>query len=762
MSYFEDRIYGELGITEEQNNVLIHTTGRFGIPNDVNMPIFKSTRDDDIEILVYTLDRELIEYEHPKADPYHPNIYEDRKQYYHLTRLNPAKVTANGNRYLMPKGQGVYPFIPPTLLTKYEEKTPIDTLVLTEGFFKAFKASIHGLDIVGFSSISHYASSRTKKMHPDVIRIIETCHVKNVVMLYDGDCLNISTKAMDADEDLAKRPQNFLSSMLKIRELLVDYNVAIWFAHVNSENLKDEPKGLDDLLCSYRGIEADILADLLQLEKQGYFFYRMNVSVNAKKLQSYFNLKSAEQFYGYWSDVIKDKEFIYFGTKYKVNEKGKLEKTMPKELRNFMRVGDEYYEMVEMPTLYGTDNISIEGDTEIRMFRRKKETIREDFGKEALTKIPKYKAFINMPSHTNYQQVIKNCYNQYAQIKHEPEEGDWTTIEFFLRHIFGEQYELGIDYLQILYQYPTQMLPILCLVSEERQTGKTTFLDFLKMIFGENCAKVGNDEITNQFNSFLTSRLIVGVDETNLEKNRSITERIKMLSTTNRVFSQSKGIDYTEQWHFAKYILTSNFETNFIYTQENEIRFWVRKVPHIDRVIPTLLTDLHDEIPAFLFFLNNRKISVPKTTRMWFEAKDLETEALRKLKEKQKPLAEREIVAYVRELFTDFPAPQYLFTVEALQQRIPSLQKKDSQHINSILKENLNLVKYRKEGREITTRFKLPRYSSYVIDNDDTKLEIAWDSFHGRPYVFPAEKFLTTSELQNLLPQIDPQKELFN
>jgi len=44
-----------------------------------------------------------------------------------------------------------------------------------------------------------------------------------------------------------------------------------------------------------------------------------------------------------------------------------------------------------------------------------------------------------------------------------------------VKHIFGDQIELGLDYLQLLYQKPVQILPIVCLVSKERSTGKTTF-----------------------------------------------------------------------------------------------------------------------------------------------------------------------------------------------------------------------------------------------------------------------------------------------
>ena len=237
-----------------------------------------------------------------------------------------------------------------------------------------------------------------------------------------------------------------------------------------------------------------------------------------------------------------------------------------------------------IPTIYD--------DFETKLYKRAKSTIKDDFGADILKAIPKYKAFTNMPSHTNYQQVINNCYNKYSPFTHEPADGDWSTTKFFLEHIFGEHYEYGLDYIQILYQHPTQILPILCLVSKENKTGKTTFLDFLKLIFGENACKVGNAELSNEFNSFTATRLVVGVDETFLEKKTTI-EKIKMLSTSNRIAMQRKGVDHEEMWHFAKYILVSNNEDNFIYASDEDVRYWVRKVPVIQKEIPDMLTMLH-------------------------------------------------------------------------------------------------------------------------------------------------------------------------
>ena len=47
MSYFQTRI-DELGITPENNKIRLHSEGRFGTVQDVDVPIFSSTPDDDI------------------------------------------------------------------------------------------------------------------------------------------------------------------------------------------------------------------------------------------------------------------------------------------------------------------------------------------------------------------------------------------------------------------------------------------------------------------------------------------------------------------------------------------------------------------------------------------------------------------------------------------------------------------------------------------------------------------------------------------
>jgi len=220
----------------------------------------------------------------------------------------------------------------------------------------------------------------------------------------------------------------------------------------------------------------------------------------------------------------------------------------------------------------------------------------------------------------------------------------------FLQHIFGEQLNIGFDYLKLLYLKPTQILPVLCLVSKERNTGKTTFLNFLKAIYEENMTINTNEDFRNQFNSGWASKLIIGVDEVLLDRKED-SERIKNLSTTRTIKSEAKGKDKIEMQFFGKFILCSNNELDFIRIDRAEIRYWVRKVNKFHVEDAKLLDKLKPEIPALLQFLIDREFSIEYKTRMWFSADDIHTEALEKLKNANRSNIEQNMLLMLQDIF---------------------------------------------------------------------------------------------------------------
>ena len=206
----------------------------------------------------------------------------------------------------------------------------------------------------------------------------------------------------------------------------------------------------------------------------------------------------------------------------------------------------------------------------------------------------------------------------------------FRCIRSLVEHIFGEQYELGMDYLQLLYLYPVQKLPILLLVSEERNTGKSTFLNFLKAVFQNNVTFNTNEDFRSQFNSDWAGKLLIMVDEVLLNR-REDSERLKNLSTTLSYKVEAKGKDRDEIGFFAKFVLCSNNEHLPVIIDIGETRYWVRKIVPLKNDDTDFLQKLKAEIPAFLHFLQHRQLSTEKESRMWFNPKLLETDALRKI-----------------------------------------------------------------------------------------------------------------------------------
>lgn len=393
---------------------------------------------------------------------------------------------------------------------------------------------------------------------------------------------------------------------------------------------------------------------------------------------------------------------------------------------SYLRIGTEYYKKGLVP-LYS-------GDTYSTLLKWKKSEIVTDEGKETLNYIEKFDGFCSIPSHNDYRRVIKNYYNKYEELDHTFLMGDFLKTKAFLKHIFGDQYNLGIDYLSILWQNPTQILPILCLVSGERKTGKTTFLNWLKLVFQGNMTINKNEDFRSQFNSDWASKLIVAVDEVLLDKKED-SERIKNLSTAQSYKTESKGVDKVEGFFFGKFILCSNNEENFIVVDKDEIRYWVRKVPSLPDKDenPDLLDDLKKELPYFVYYLKHRKIKSPKKTRMWFSKDQIYTKALSKLVKGNKTYLNKEIEEIIIEDFIKFEKEELKYSLGDL---VALLSRNNirvsTSKVSEVLKDYFGLSS--KNGSYAKYHLTLlPNEKNYVVEDVSSK---------GRYYTFYKKDFV--------------------
>ena len=137
-------------------------------------------------------------------------------------------------------------------------------------------------------------------------------------------------------------------------------------------------------------------------------------------------------------------------------------------------------------------------------------------------------------------------------------------------------------------------------MSEERNTGKSTFLNFLKALFQENVTFNTNEDFRSQFNADWAGKLMIVVDEVLLNR-REDSERLKNLSTAHSYKMEAKGKDRYEVQFFAKFVLCSNNENFPVYIEPEETRYWVRKISRLGKDDTSFLQKLQDEIPAFLY-----------------------------------------------------------------------------------------------------------------------------------------------------------------
>lgn len=352
---------------------------------------------------------------------------------------------------------------------------------------------------------------------------------------------------------------------------------------------------------------------------------------------------------------------------------------------DIIRVGNNYYTKGVIVNQYKEEE-----DT---LFFRNRQTIIDDYGFEFLETIKKYKDFCNVPDNINYHENIHGLYNLYYPFKHELKEGNFDNIKILMNHVFQEQIEMGYDYIQLLYQKPVQVLPVLCLVSQQQQTGKSTFLNFISDIFKGNSSIISTSDIEGSFNQHFISKLIISIDESDLHK-ESNTTKIKQMATQFEAFRKAKFQNESKISFFAKIILCSNNENNFINVKSEDIRYWVRKLEKIKIFDPEFEKKITSEIPQFMYFIKNRKMNTPeKKTRSWFKIEDLNTKQLEDAKYHGYSTLWHELNEYFTEWFLNNKDNEITCTASDLQNNVLRNNKDFSvKYISKVMREEYKII----------------------------------------------------------------------
>lgn len=366
-------------------------------------------------------------------------------------------------------------------------------------------------------------------------------------------------------------------------------------------------------------------------------------------------------------------------------------------LPKIIRIGNDVMELITIPDTLNRPHTKLVGRT--------REVIKERFGNATLNQAPYYDALAIVPSHTDYKQVVGNCWNIYHRLEAEPCEGEHPMWNILMKRIFGEQEALGWDYLTLLYRKPTQVLPVLCLVSPENHTGKSSFGNALSYLFGENVGFYTQDDLNSTFNFWVKSLVAIFEEISDAKKTLN---KIKAMSTAKRVSINEKYKPQINFEPFVKLIILSNNAETFIKANEHDIRYWVKRLQPLtaEEYIPDFDELIYTETPAVLYTLSTRQMTTTKQNRMWFSPDAIKTDALTVVVENSLSDLAKTIKEWIADKLAELNGREFAFTATELANE---LREKDINAVSYALRKELKMEAKNTEYKSLNGELKKGR-----------------------------------------------------
>lgn len=221
-----------------------------------------------------------------------------------------------------------------------------------------------------------------------------------------------------------------------------------------------------------------------------------------------------------------------------------------------------------------------------------------------------------------------------------------------LRHIVGDDeimYNQFVKWLAYFIQYRKKVITTFLFQGTEGTGKGVTFNHILTPIIGARyCSDADQDRFGNQFNSFLTSYLLVLVNEVHMddsERNRSAMEKIKQAITETSGIVERKGVEADKEEQVCTFLFATNRHHGIILSKGDR-RF---------NVCPRQEKKLHDmpwypgheewlamvtsELPEFVRYLKTINVTTADVSR------PINNEAKRKLQEMSTTTSEDFFVA---------------------------------------------------------------------------------------------------------------------
>jgi hypothetical protein len=693
-------------------------------------------------------------------------------------------------KYDQEKGSPLVPFLTPGVIQAYTQHREIETLVLIEGEIKAFKAwmdkskceGMDNVEFVGIPGIHGFYGGDTnhkREINEIIQQIILDCKVKNIVLLLDADTLTVK---WEEDKDLLIRPRGFANAVTNFRNslhlLMEDKTVSlsqIYFMHLKTK-FNETAKGLDDLLMTYEAKRQAIMDDLLNFHfAKTYFDGLILTDGQMSGVEKYFGIKGENDFYALYKEFIGSRPFYFRKNKYEWSGE-ELKYVKSEESDRFARIGINWIKRVRLPNHRGLMEEKIEKWSVAEIKRDYHKHIAEQMINRD---IPRYDGFFSLPCWDPklYRRTIHGCYNLMEPLIWDPKPGRIDFTLGFIKHLFqgkgnitwnekkqsyeevgfkGDQFTLAMDYLTILHQFPTQKTFVPVLVSKDQGTGKSTFLEWLCMVYNGNGTILNNQRFQMNFNGHWASKFIIGLDEGFLDVDKKAErEKLKQMVTANEMFLELKGVDVKTIPYYGHLIICSNDADNVMKMDEEDTRWFVVKVKRSEKKDPDLVAKLKAEIEAWVNFLSNRKIFHPKVDRLWFDPKDFETDQMRKIIEVTKARIDSVVENWIKDIFLTYKVDDLRINRKTLLKHLnnPEVSKYriDEKDLKYYLEEKKKM-EYKSPGR-----CKVP-YSLEIFDGISTPT-VRYIEEVQRHYYFIPEEWLTPAEYEEYRKPFDIERK---
>jgi hypothetical protein len=187
---------------------------------------------------------------------------------------------------------------------------------------------------------------------------------------------------------------------------------------------------------------------------------------------------------------------------------------------------------------------------------------------------------------------------------------------------------------------------------------------------------------------------------------------------------------------YGKIVLATNREKDFMKIDEEEIRFWVRKVKPLDIKITDIESKMVKEVPMFLRFLEDMPEVDRSKDRMVFTAEEIKNDQLKSVIEESRSWLYKEISLKAREFFEESETmnDEFYATFKDIKEIwYPNNNKIERAYIKKVIVEELKLDYICESG-------KTTRYNPFWGDVDKV----------GRPMVFKRSKFFPESGSKNV------------